>query len=1783
MTSTTSSARDLTALASVVGIGGTIPRMVDPHPTALDRWQPTRSGVVNSWQWENEQFLHHAGSLALIGKNGSGKSLTGSTFFPTLWDGEVSEKSLSISGQAIGTLTERHTGARAAGPRTGMWWQEYGRVDTADTAAAEQDTQWLTIGLWLRKPASEKSSVERAWFIVPARVDRDIVLERNRVPVDIADLAGQLATHGGRLFTSVNALRAAAGIQLPAVEEEHRYPTALREAMLSPLSQDQVTALTTVLRTLRGVRVTGKIGYTFMQNMLSEALPGLDSERVKQLAENLTKTSQIETRLNAKRAEGEELGKLVSAYRRYAGAQASYCAAQLIHDIREFEGATTAREELNGARTAQSTAKQVAEAAAEALREELAQCAASIAALQDQLRDHPGAGIEHLATVASERESIAENASQHSEAASQQEQATRATAGRDSHTAASASLSLAELFTTLAGHAEAIGALAHHESLCALCAPLLSSPPVSVANLSAHLGDFTTTRRTWVGKRTQALAQVQSALAAHTAARQARDDAEEHLAKLDEDANSLEETAAAAREEADDQCSRAIAGLDEFTASIRHLVQHPDELAWERPLDVPAIIRWADQALAATLARLDAPGNAQREREAEQAAHQCAQRESQARENTAAARRDLSRKTAALTSCTSRLTNTPTLLAQLIEAAGSIEQSTPGPLPGIESAVEDTSTRVHEQIGALETQLRAARTLLSDAARDRDAAEEIAGNARDAERRATSAHETAEQTAAAAHTAMTTWIDALDTWLESLVILDRTTLHPHQPPSEDAFDPASWRSRLVTSHRAAAARISAQRAHAESLMAGLESQRHKLIAEITDAERAAPVPEAPTWRPNRADSEGAPLWAAVDFAPDLPESQRGLVEGALLTAGLLDAWISTEGKLTRGDLHLVPGRPLTGPSLADVLIVDPDSPIDPGLVRAVLACVQLDDLTAESTSPATLSAEGTLRTGILLGAAPDGWEPTYIGHAARKRARQARLSSLRTRLDELDSQIAAAGSRIENTHAHEAEAELEAGRFPPSGQADDLRAQAANDLHEATRLDEQAALQAGKAAEAQTTAQASNAAAAIACASLRLPPDTAAIDEELAVTHALPGVISILVPAIHRTVTTLRAQDQATTEAAERRELHAQAAERARMANAASEQARRERAMLPEAKLTQADLALHAAKSAERNAQQAASLVTAARGEVRRHETRVHEALRKLNTSARTQSGEYLPTSDDAIREHAQRVEAYSAAFEDTVRAATRVDNLAETAQRATALAEQAADQAERARAEAQRTGREARAARHHHAERVRVHGHDFEELSSELAGKSKEREQLDAGINQRTRQAHDAEIELTRIDERLKGAQSRCDIASANQDLSLAALQSLFDQDLITDVAGGDALHRPEDPQTGMDTAKRIIAGRAVPQGDPAKTLEAAKLAVDLELKRLGTQQRNGTEALLRLGRAIELVEVPGLPWMQVIVKASASATDLADAAVESKPLRDAVDDVRTAVASLEADFTTQLQDAVKGYVFTDLRKHIVRRIALAQKIVEDIGTILGRFRTDVGKVGIALSWVPRKDAEAAEARALIQSPNIDGNLDRMYEFFVKQLNDETGAGGYAEERIQRVFDYRSWYEWEIQLTHTRFAAPGDTHEVFKKVTLRSNPFDALSTGEQRLVTMLPLLAAVRAFYSAAGYRGPRMIFLDELNAAFDEENLRKILELIRTWDLDLIATLPAINPILNSATGSIAIHRICTQDESTRYSIPALWDGRGTAQTARIAVSRQSAASEPEATPGPEEPAAS
>jgi len=216
------------------------------QPGTGGRWQPTRAGVVNSWAWAEETFLFADGWLALTGPNGSGKSLTASMLITALLDGDVSQTALSVSGKAAGTLMSRHTDRNERDDRTGIWWLEYGLRDTASG-----QTRHLTTGLWLR---SSGGDLHRAFFITPGRAGTDLVLQRDREPARIDDLAEQLSARGGELFTSSAKLLPKALAHLRAVAEEAEYRRSIRTRLFPPLEEVQFEALVGVLRSLRSVR-----------------------------------------------------------------------------------------------------------------------------------------------------------------------------------------------------------------------------------------------------------------------------------------------------------------------------------------------------------------------------------------------------------------------------------------------------------------------------------------------------------------------------------------------------------------------------------------------------------------------------------------------------------------------------------------------------------------------------------------------------------------------------------------------------------------------------------------------------------------------------------------------------------------------------------------------------------------------------------------------------------------------------------------------------------------------------------------------------------------------------------------------------------------------------------------------------------------------------------------------------------------------------------------------------------------------------------------------------------------------------------------------------------------------------------------------------------------------------------------------------------------------------------------------------------------------------------------
>ena len=214
---------------------------------------------------------------------------------------------------------------------------------------------------------------------------------------------------------------------------------------------------------------------------------------------------------------------------------------------------------------------------------------------------------------------------------------------------------------------------------------------------------------------------------------------------------------------------------------------------------------------------------------------------------------------------------------------------------------------------------------------------------------------------------------------------------------------------------AATSALADDRATARGTRQHLATQRHALAAERdrVGAARHLPPPVPHTRDIHARDGRpGAPLWQLVEPAADLDPGHTAGYEAALEAAGLLDAWISPDGRVLDRDDHDVallaadlPAAPDGGLAAVLVPAIDPDDPqasaVDTAVVQAILERIGR----RAGDGVVWVADDGRHRVGPLHGI----WSKPaaeHLGHAAREQARRARLSDLDVQLAELDARLA---------------------------------------------------------------------------------------------------------------------------------------------------------------------------------------------------------------------------------------------------------------------------------------------------------------------------------------------------------------------------------------------------------------------------------------------------------------------------------------------------------------------------------------------------------------------------------------------------------------------------------------------------------------------------------------------------------------------------------------------------------------------------------------------------------
>lgn len=208
-------------------------------------------------------------------------------------------------------------------------------------------------------------------------------------------------------------------------------------------------------------------------------------------------------------------------------------------------------------------------------------------------------------------------------------------------------------------------------------------------------------------------------------------------------------------------------------------------------------------------------------------------------------------------------------------------------------------------------------------------------------------------------------------------------------------------------------------------------------------------------------------------------------------------------------------------------------------------------------------------------------------------------------------------------------------------------------------------------------------------------------------------------------------------------------------------------------------------------------------------------------------------------------------------------------------------------------------------------------------------------------------------------------------------------------------------------------------------------------------------------------------------------------------------------------------LRELLQGMIATE----IAAKVSGAERLTTLMNRRLGAVTT-AHNVGVRLRWRRRTDLGAGLARliellATVPDVRTDDDEHELRQALSQRLDYARTEQPDVPYRqlIAETLDYKQWYEMSVMLRR-----PGRNEAKLGRKT-------PLSEGEKKLVTYLPLFAAVAAscdalaeMHLAPNGGGPpsiaRFILLDDAFAKVSEDNHAALFGLLVELDLDLIAT---------------------------------------------------------------------
>lgn len=257
------------------------------------RWEPLRSGIVNLYRFDQQEFQYEQGRLLLRGHNGTGKSRLLAMQLPFLLDGDVSPHRVEPDRDPSkkmewNLLLGKHK------DRRGYSWIEFGRLDPAGAK------HYVTLGCGLQ--AVEGRGLTARWyFVTQKRVGPEIqFMTPQRQTLTREQLAAAIGT-GGHLFTTA---------------QDYRRQV---DRTLFSLGEQRYGLLLDLLITLRQPQLSRTLNEQALSNALSDAMPPLSQGVIDVIAESMRGLEADRSQLHSLESAVAAIKSFMGTYRRYAG------------------------------------------------------------------------------------------------------------------------------------------------------------------------------------------------------------------------------------------------------------------------------------------------------------------------------------------------------------------------------------------------------------------------------------------------------------------------------------------------------------------------------------------------------------------------------------------------------------------------------------------------------------------------------------------------------------------------------------------------------------------------------------------------------------------------------------------------------------------------------------------------------------------------------------------------------------------------------------------------------------------------------------------------------------------------------------------------------------------------------------------------------------------------------------------------------------------------------------------------------------------------------------------------------------------------------------------------------------------------------------------------------------------------------------------------------------------------------------------------------------------------